>query len=166
MNNVPVRIETLLPKTLVGMKLEMSLAQNRTGELWRSFMPRRKEITNALGKEMYSLQVYGEDYYKAFSPANMFIKWAAVEVSDSGEVPEGIEVFQLQGGLYAVFSYIGPAGNPAIFQYIYSEWLPASGYGLDVRPHFEVLGETYKNDSPHSEEEIWIPIKPKHGVQE
>jgi AraC family transcriptional regulator len=48
--------------------------------------------------------------------------------------------------------------DTAIFQYIYSTWLPASGYALDNRPHFELLGEKYKQGSPHSEEEIWIPI--------
>jgi hypothetical protein len=28
-------------------------------------------------------------------------------------------------------------------------------------PHFEVLGDKYKNNDPSSEEEVWIPIKPK-----
>ena len=34
-------------------------------------------------------------------------------------------------------------------------------YTLDDRPHFEILGEKYKNQDPDSEEELWIPIKPK-----
>jgi AraC family transcriptional regulator len=42
-----------------------------------------------------------------------------------------------------------------------TEWLPNSAYALDDRPHFEALGEQYKNNDPNSEEEIWIPIKPK-----
>lgn len=166
MTSVPFRIEILNKKILLGMKLEMSLVQNRTGELWRSFMSRRKEINNAVGNERYSLQVYSADYFKTFSPGNRFVKWAAVEVSNSGGVPEEMEVLQLQGGLYAVFSYTGSSTDTKIFQYIYSAWLPTSGYDLDDRPHFEILGEKYKNDSPDSEEEIWIPIKPKHGVQE
>jgi AraC family transcriptional regulator len=32
---------------------------------------------------------------------------------------------------------------------------------LDNRPHFEILGEKYKQGSPDSEEEIWIPVKEK-----
>ncbi len=39
--------------------------------------------------------------------------------------------------------------------------LPNSEYELENRPHFEVLGEKYKNNDPNSEEEIWIPIKKK-----
>lgn len=30
-----------------------------------------------------------------------------------------------------------------------------------MQPHFEVLGEKYKDNDPTSEEEIWIPIKAK-----
>ncbi|KIC94496.1 GyrI-like domain-containing protein [Flavihumibacter solisilvae] len=166
MTSAPFRIETLNKKILLGIKLEMSLAQNQTGELWRSFMLRRKEINNAVGKDLYSLQEYGADYFKAFRLENQFVKWAAVEVSDATAIPEAMEALQLQGGLYAVFTYIGSSNDTQIFQYIYSEWLPTSGYDLDDRPHFEVLGEKYKNNSPDSEEEIWIPIKHKHGVQE
>ena len=70
-----------------------------------------------------------------------------------------MEKFTLEGGLYAVFDYKGLPGNPEIFQYIFTEWLPGSGYLLDNRPHFEVIGAKYKANSPESEEEIWIPIK-------
>jgi AraC family transcriptional regulator len=51
--------------------------------------------------------------------------------------------------------------GPKTFQYIFGTWLPDSEYLIDNRPHFEILGEKYKNEDPTSEEEIWIPIKPK-----
>jgi AraC family transcriptional regulator len=72
-----------------------------------------------------------------------------------------MELFTLKGGLYAVFDYKGPSDDKSIFQYIYSTWVPKSKYKLDNRPHFEVLGEKYKNNDPESEEEIWIPIQLK-----
>jgi AraC family transcriptional regulator len=37
-------------------------------------------------------------------------------------------------------------------------------YELDDRPHFEILGDKYKNNDPNSEEEIWIPIKLKKQI--
>ena len=40
------RIETIDEKKLVGKKLIMSYANYTIGQLWGSFMPRRKEITN------------------------------------------------------------------------------------------------------------------------
>ena len=66
----------------------------------------------------------------------------------------------MPGGLYAVFFYKGSSSDTKIFQYIFTNWLPDSGYTLDNRPHFEILGENYKNGDPGSEEEIWIPVKP------
>ena len=141
------------------MSLSMSLAENKTPQLWKSFMPRRKEIKHTAGADLISLQVYEPDYFSGFSPARSFTKWAAVEVTATEDLPENMEVFTLPGGLYAVFDYKGLAGNPAIFHYIFNEWLPGSGYTLDNRPHFELLGERYRNNDPESEEEIWIPVK-------
>ena len=42
-----------------------------------------------------------------------------------------------------------------------TEWLPNSGYEIDNRPHFQVMGETYKNGSPDSEEDFYVPLKLK-----
>ncbi len=155
------RIEELAEKKLVGKRIRMSLANNKTGELWRSFMQRRKEITNNLTTEVLSLQVYEPLYFENFDPNNEFEKWALIEVPDFENVPNNMESFALTGGQYAVFTYNGSSTDNSIFQYIYTKWLPNSGYILDNRPHFELLGEKYKNNAPNSEEEIWIPIKLK-----
>lgn len=153
-------IQTISPKKLIGLRLTMSFAHNRTVDLWRSFMPRRKEIADAAGTGLYSLQVYKEDFFENFNPTAEFEKWALIEVSDFDTVPEGMETFVLPGGLYAVFHYNGnPANGAEVFRYILQDWLPKSDYQLDNRPHFEVLGEKYKNGRDDSEEEIWIPIK-------
>jgi PhnB protein len=61
-----------------------------------------------------------------------------------------------------VFLYHGAADDAAnTFGYILGEWIRDSDYDLDNRPHFEILGEKYKNESPDSEEELWIPVRPK-----
>ncbi|MBK6750545.1 MAG: GyrI-like domain-containing protein [Acidobacteria bacterium] len=153
------RIEISNEKKLAGNKLTMSLADFRVGELWQLFLPRRKAISNNLTSELISMAVYPSTYFANFSPSNEFQKWAAVEVSGFENNPDEMEKFTLESGLYAVFDYKGPNTN-SIFQYILGTWLPNSEYQLDDRPHFEVLGEKYKNNDPNSEEEIWIPIKP------
>lgn len=126
-------------------------------------MERRNEITNALGADLISMQVYPESYdFNQFSFEAIFEKWATAEVRDFSTIPEGMDKFELQGGSYAVFFYKGDqSGAPAMFRHIFGTWLPASGYELDQRPHFEMLGPRYKNNDPESEEEIWIPVKPK-----
>jgi AraC family transcriptional regulator len=155
------RIETISEKKLVGKRLRMSLADNKTGDLWKSFIPRVKEITNTLTSDFTSLAVYRSTYFVDFSPTNEFEKWATIEVSGFENIPNDLETFKLTGGLYAVFDYKGSSNDQSIFVYIFGSWLPNSDYNLDDRPHFEVLGDKYKNNDPTSEEEIWIPIKPK-----
>jgi AraC family transcriptional regulator len=154
------KIKNLSEKKLIGKRMAMSFSGNRTGDLWRSFMPQRKEIKNNIGTELYSIQNYGPSYFVKFDPDAVFEKWAAIEVTDFDMVPDEMETLVLPKGLYAVFLYKGAASEAGpTFQYIIGTWLPASEYELDNRPHFEILGEKYRNEDPASEEEIWIPIK-------
>lgn len=156
------RIETINEKKLVGKRMTMCYADYRIGELWGSFMPRRKEIKNNLTNDLISLVVYAPNHFIDFKPTNQFERWATVEVENFNIVPVELETYNLSSGLYAVFNYKGmSSGAAAFFQYIYSEWVPNSDYILDDRAHFEVLGEKYRNNDPSSEEEIWIPIKAK-----
>jgi len=157
------RIERLQSKKLVGQSLEMSLQENRTHELWSSFMPRKKEILNQKGQNLFSMQVYDQELnFKDFNPTTSFTKWAAAEVADFNDIPESMNSYVLQGGLYAVFIHKGtPASFPKTAQYIFSNWLPTSDYELDKREHFELLSEKSKRNDPDSEEEVWIPVKEK-----
>jgi AraC family transcriptional regulator len=156
------RIQTISPKKLIGKRLQMSLANNKTRTLWQSFMPHRKEVNNHLNSDLFSMQVYENalNYFENFNPHTVFEKWAAVEVTDFDNIPAGMESYTLNGGLYVVFSHKGDNSTAnKVFEYIFATWLPESNYDLDNREHFEILGEKYKNDDPDSEEEIWIPIK-------
>ncbi|WP_348825635.1 GyrI-like domain-containing protein [Flavobacterium aestuarii] len=153
------RIITTTEKKLIGKRLVMSFADYKPGELWKAFMPRRKEISSSLSNDLISMTIYSPAHFLNFSPKNEFEKWAAVEVSSHENIPSEMETFILAGGLYAVFDYKGLNTDDSIYRYIYREWIPDSGYSLDNRPHFEILGEKYKNNDPASEEEIWIPIR-------
>jgi len=155
------RIVIANEKKLIGKRLIMSFSDYKVGELWKNFMPRRKEINNSLSSDLISMTVYKPTHFLNFSPTNEFEKWAAIEVSDFDNVPSEMETFTLAGGLYAVFDYKGLNTDDSIFRYIFGEWIPSSDYDLDNRPHFEILGDKYKNNDPASEEEIWIPIKRK-----
>ena len=142
------------------MQLIMSMANNLTPDLWRSFMPFRKQIHHVVSTDLFSLQVYPPEYFYGYNPAIPFTKWAAMEVSRADEVPAGMDVLIVPAGLYAVFMHKGSQHDHSTFNYIFKEWLPTSTeYVLDNRPHFEVLGEKYKKDDPTSEEEIWVPVR-------
>jgi AraC family transcriptional regulator len=155
-----IRTETITAKKLIGKHIKTSFANDKTFELWRSFIPRRKEILNNLSTDLFSLQIYDKTFFENFNPQAEFEKWALVEVSDFDNIPENMESFTLQGGLYAVFLHKNATSTPEkTFGYIYGTWIPNSEYELDDRPHFEVLGEKYKHIDVGSEEEIWIPVR-------
>jgi len=156
------RIVALNEKKLVGKQMEMCFAKNKTAELWQSFIPQAKSISNRVSTEFISLQEYPESF--DFSPETKFVKWATVEVDSFDQVPNDIETFHLKEGLYAVFNYKGLSSNSSIYHYIFGTWLIQSDFDIDNRPHFEVLGDKYKNNDPDSEEEIWVPIKKKEPV--
>lgn len=155
------RIVQCKEKLVVGFSAEMSLVENTTSELWKSFRVRTNEIVNRTSEDFISLQLFPEGYFDAFNPMGRFVKWACVEVSDVNHIPDKMNLLTIPNGLYAVFNYVGTGADPSIFQYIYEEWIPNSEYQLDDRPHFEVLGDKYKHNDPTSEEEIWIPITKK-----
>ena len=109
----------------------------------------------------YAFATYLKDFWLIFIFFE-FEKWAGVEVSDSSEQAAGIELLTIPSGEYAVFTHRGPASaGPKTYQYIYGVWFPASDYIIDNRPHFALMDEKYKHDEPDSEEDIYIPVKPR-----
>ncbi len=153
------RIEILLPKKIIGMSLETSLIDNKTVQLFKTFMPRKKEVSNVISKDVFDIRVYSSSYYANFNPATNFTKWAAVEVSIFEQIPNGMKSITLEGGQYAVFTITSAESTPSAFQYIFTQWLPNSEYELADRPHFDILGEKTQQRNPDAEEEIWIPVQ-------
>ncbi len=154
----------ILPETtLIGKKVLMSLVENMTANLWRSFMLNRHLISNVSCSELYSVEVYtGLAYFSEFNPSTRFEKWAAVKVDVIESIPDGMEALIMPKSTYAVFAYKGPASKISDFhQKNFSEWIDASDYELDDRPHFAIMDHRYKGEDPHSEEDIWIPVRRK-----
>jgi len=106
-------IKILDEKKLTGKRINMSFAEDKTHELWTSFMPLRKEIPNKIGPALYSLQIYPSGFFNHFNPHVIFEKWACVEIADHKTVPNQTENFLLTGGLYAVFLYRGDGKTAA-----------------------------------------------------
>lgn len=153
-------IKLISHKKFIGVSFKMSFATHNPFMLWNKFMPRRHEIKNAIGTELYSGEVYPPGFFENYNPNAAFQKWAAMEVTDFNSVPDGMETLTVPEGLYAIFIYKGTQQNAsAFYTKVFTEWLPKSGYTLDDRPHFAVMGVKYKKDDPNSEEEIWIPVK-------
>lgn len=153
------KIKTIESKRFIGMSQDMSLIENKTMNLFSSFMPRRKEILNKINNEVLDLKIYPLGYFEKFNPNTKFTKWALQEVSSTDHIPSLMSSFLLPGGQYVVFYHMGDINDSSPFEYIFREWLPNSAYAIDQRPHFDVMSEKTKLNDPKSEQHIWIPIK-------
>jgi AraC family transcriptional regulator len=151
-------IVTIEQLRIVGLKQNMSLAANTTGELWQQFIHQCRIEGIDLPGELVSAAIYPSGYFDHFQPQLIFEKWAGFAIAGDKLIPEGLEELIIPAGLFAKFFYKGSPADPGIFQFIFSEWLPNSAYCVDGRAHFELLGEAYRNDHPDSEEYIFIPI--------
>ncbi len=163
------RIEILKPTTLLGKSREMSLAEDKTQELWQSFGPLVKTIKGRQDRNFISMQKYTEPFNPArFNPHAGFTKWAAVAMREDVNTEDleahspDLQHYRIEGGLYVIFKHVGPASEfGRSMEFIYGDWFPNNPYQLDDREHFEILPEGYRPDDPEAEEEIWVPIKKK-----
>ena len=160
-----LRIETIAEKKIIGQSIKMSFSENKTFKLWKNFMPNKSRIKRVIDNNLFSIEVYNQHFFEAFNPDSEFIKWAGVEVSNFENIPPEMESLTIPKGSYAIFLHKGLASEGfKTYQHIFQTWLPESGYQLDHRLHFAIMGEKYKNDSPDSEEEIYIPLKSNNNL--
>lgn len=99
--DLPNRIEIIEPKKLIGFSIKTSFQDDKTPILWRKLMMRRKEITNKISDQLFSLQIYPEN----FTPNQSFKKYALAEVSGFDNIPNEFESFELKEGKYLVFNH-------------------------------------------------------------
>ena len=50
-------IKTFKTTKFIGKNLSFTYTDYRAFELWSSFMPRRREIQDAIGSELYNIQI-------------------------------------------------------------------------------------------------------------
>lgn len=121
-------------------------------------MPQLFAVQYRTTEDLISLRIFeGIPVFGAGSDPK-FTYWAGVEVS---EPQDGLQTLEIPKGTYAIFNYQGKSSDSTIWRFIYGKWIPHSDWELDDRPHFERLGSNYKNDDHESEEEIWIPVRPR-----
>ena len=142
---------------VVGISINMQRHEtHKIKTLWQQFSPRKSEITNLVNSKSIAMQTFTLNEKK--EPNNNFNMWACVEVSKLTDVPSDMKAFTIPKGEYIKVLHKGMDAGKT-YRRIMTEWLPNSGYAIDDRPHFQVMGDKYKNGSPDSEEDFYIPIK-------
>lgn len=147
-------IQNLPEKILVGMSDTILMSEShKIGQLWQKFMPKKHLISNKINNSHVAVQVYTSEN-KMDEP---FEIWAAIEVPEVNSIPSEMQVIKIPEGNYAKFTLKG-MNIGELYNDIITKWQPSSGYIIDNRPHFQIMDERYKNGSPDSEEDVYIPI--------
>lgn len=142
---------------IAGFKKNLSIEtlMNGVGEMWQSMTPEKmaelttfnKDTTTSVPMGAYSkiYEDYSTDYF--------------VAVITDGTANTKLETLDVPAATWAIFECNGalPLAIGEMFQRIYNEWFPISGYEQIPLPEFE----WYSEGDMSSEEyrcEIWIPI--------
>lgn len=126
--------------------------------LWEQFLPRLFEVDET--DDGFAVR-YG--VIEPTGDRNEYHYIACAPAGRAKSVPEGMREVIIPAGQYAVFTHQGSIGRLRdTYQFIYSSWLPRSGWIRAQGPEFEVYSGEYGN--PHDEQftfEICIPVQKK-----
>ncbi|MEK6260003.1 MAG: GyrI-like domain-containing protein [Planctomycetota bacterium] len=130
------------------------------GPLWDKLTRQSAHIPNKIGDAMFGI-IYGRPETERTHPHELqYI--AAVPVSSTAEVPEGMVSWTVPAGTFAVFTHRGPIRNIAgTVSEIYRVWLPQSDYQLTEIADVELYDHRFCPDGADSEMEYWISVTPK-----
>lgn len=146
---------------LVGVKTEFYSVDSEKNNmadklplLWDEFVPRMEEIQHKVSGLAYGV------IQQTKEKTDLLEYYAAVEVSDINDLPEGMVSVEIPTSTYAKFTHKGNVASiNNTVNYVYSSWLMQSDkrhtYGADL----EIYGEEYIPDSDDSVVYYSIPIK-------
>ena len=146
--------------TVVGMKYHGKNEHNEIPRLWRKFGPHMHEIYYVRQPDV-SYGVMG-NYDEE---TGEFDYLAAVEVVRASELAEGLVSWSIPTQTYAVFPCTLSTIRE-IYDSIYQEWLPTSGYQHATGPEFELYDEHFDVNDTTSTMFIYIPVKPNRQLEE
>jgi AraC family transcriptional regulator len=151
---MPIQIVERQPLLLVGMQIVTKPKSPEIPALWPRFVQRIDEIENALEPRVS----YGVMWTGATMEVLHYL--AAISVSKSERVPEGMSTITLAAGKYASFRY-PLSGLAQGFGEIFNRLLPSSAFVQAKAPFFERYDEAFDPGDAQSLVEIGIPVNPR-----
>lgn len=175
-NQVNTRVVNIFPFKVIGIQKEMSVdkADEQIPEFWDVFF------------EKYAVNVYAGNppatpYEQALINNNIGEYGICIDDLESGkvnyliagkytggDVPEGMQLYEVPGGDYAVFDCVGSLPNAIqnMNKRVYNEWLPGN-------PDYELCGKASiewfdcmnaEKTDPDYRSAIWLPVKKKRSA--
>ena len=116
-------------------------------QLWGQLMQRMGELELAATGPMFGVgRMVGEEmeYLAGFEADTAF---------------DGGVLWDVPAAEYAVFDHVGSLATLChTFDFIFSEWLPASGRQMAAAPLLEIYDERFDDSNPESVFEICLPL--------
>jgi AraC family transcriptional regulator len=142
-----------MPTDYYGIDSEKNNLGRKLPPLWGQFLPRLREIENAVPGTCYGVVVPA-------GPDTEELRYlACTEVRGPGAVPAGMVAMELPASTYARFTHRGAAQNiDATVNYIYSSWLLSGGHSHTLGPDLEIYDSQYHPTEETSVMYYAIPI--------
>lgn len=152
-NIMEPRIETRPGFTAVGLVYYGLNQQNEIAALWQAFNSRIPEIRQVVDG------AFG--LCKPADESGAFHYLASLAVSDTSQVPAGMECWEVAEQQYAAFACTLPEVHKT-YRYAFETWLPGSDYEYTGGIDFEYYGREFDPehpDSPESRMYVFIPVQ-------
>ena len=139
-----------------------SATRHQISQLWDRFNDLAGDLPGLVDTGAYGICLPPETAEGAFD------YYAAVAVTETADLPDGISAIDVPAQHYAVFTHKldGPNVTESLWptiQYIWENWLPRSAYEYSGGPDFEFYDGRFAVDGaagPRGEFDIYIPVRP------
>jgi len=132
--------------------IEMPRDKERIPSLWTKFQSRIPEITNSCGLVMGVISRLDKTGCVRYT--------ACIQVSDTKNIPEDLDIITVPAGEYAEFVHQGPVSDLfTTCDHIYRSWFPSSGLLTGDGPMVEVYPENFRGDDPNPGIKLLVSVK-------
>ena len=136
-----------------GVDTSVSNAPKDCPAVWKKFMQGYKGIENYI----VGMKNYGVCKTKNVNMCT-FRYTACAEISEPGNIPEGMEVVEIPESNYLIFEHKGTLDKLGQTYGQIMEFLPTTGKKQNPELWLEFYDHRYHGDKEESLFEIWIPI--------
>ncbi|MBO4680719.1 MAG: AraC family transcriptional regulator [Clostridiales bacterium] len=152
-NMLDYRIVEKAPFTVIGLKRQFNseTSYQEIPKFWGEWANDMKGLEGTFGLCVDNNDTHGK----------VFDYWIADLYQPMEDIPDGLETYQVPGGLWAVFTCKGPLPQAlqSVNTQVWTEWLPSlKGYMLAGSYNLEVY-TPLKEDPNDNVAYIWVPLK-------
>lgn len=149
-------------KTIMGIRFETSVADNKSVTQWNIFNKHLKKMKIApVNSNRYGFfEISNHCEAKIFNEDSLTTAFIGIEVDKTSIPPDNMLIKEFFGGKYAKFTHTGTVDTLYMtYKYIWATWFPNSNNQLDIRDDFECYTERFLGaENDKSQIDIYFPI--------